>query len=450
MEDKKRILYETAPVRQSVTTLIIPAIISQIISIIYNTADTFFVGKLNDPVQVAAVSLVAPIMLVLTALANLFGIGGAGMVSRFLGGGEEEKARRASAFGLYTALFVGIVLSLLGLVCAEPLLRLFGSREDALRYTKDYFFWVFVLGAVPMLMSLVLAHFVRADGAAKLSGWVLSSGGILNLVLDPLFIFTLRLGVVGAAIATFLSNLFTLIVFIAYLVRNREHTIVCASLRAYGWQKETSLQVLVTGLPSMLQTLLASVSNAVLNNLAGVYGDTVIAAFGITKKLDQIPMSITIGISQGIVPLLGYNYSAGNKERANSALRLALCYAVGFSLVCVACYELFSGTFVQVFIRDAQTVDYGKYFLRVMCASTPLMAVGFIMITVFQTSGHHRAGTLLSVLRKGAIDIPVMFVANAIFPLYGLPFAQPIAEGATMIVSALLFRKLLMQKKTEL
>jgi len=447
MTDNKQYLFETAPVGKSVAALVVPAVISQIISILYNMADTFFVGQLNDPVQVAAVSLVAPMMLVLTALANLFGIGGAAMASRFLGAGDTENAKRASVFGIYTALFVGVLASVISLFFDVPLLRLFGSSDIALRYTRSYYFWVFTLGAVPMLMSLVLSHFVRADGAAKLSGWVLSAGGILNLLLDPLFIFGFGMGVTGAAVATFLSNVMTLVIFLGYLYRKRETTIICVAPRSYTLRREVSLQVLGTGLPSMLQTLLASLSNLVLNNLAGLYGETVIASFGIAKKLDQIPMSITIGIAQGIVPFLGFNYAAGNKPRANAALRLALIYAIGFSLLCVALYELFAGTFVRLFIQDAEAVAYGKYFLRVMCISTPLMAVGFVMITVFQSAGFHRAGVVLSVLRKGAVDIPVMLIANWIVPLFGLPFAQPAAEGITMIVAIILFRKHLGRRK---
>ena len=201
MDKKILSMYENASVPKSVAALVIPSVISQIISIIYNMADMFFVGKLNDPDQLAAVSLVAPAMLVLTALANLFGIGGASLMSRSLGKKDEQNAKRACTFSLYTALATALFLSLTAALFCQPILRLLGSNENTLIYTKNYFVWVFILGAVPSLMSMVLAHFVRSDGAAKLSGYVLSAGGILNLALDPVFIWGFGLGITGAAIA---------------------------------------------------------------------------------------------------------------------------------------------------------------------------------------------------------------------------------------------------------
>ncbi|MDR3332105.1 MAG: MATE family efflux transporter [Synergistaceae bacterium] len=441
MEPRKKYIYEEAAVSKAVVTMIAPAILSQLISLVYNMADTFFVGQLGDPNQVAAVSISAPIMLVLTALANLFGIGGAGTLSRFLGKGDEDGVRKAAAFGVYGALATAVILSLLAAVFHTFVAVLLGSDEYTVAFTKSYTFWTFILGGVPTMMNLTLAHFIRADGAAKQAGFALSAGGVLNMLLDPVFIFDwgLNLGVTGAAIATFISNVAVLLYFVFSLVKNRATSAVTPIPRHFTFARDISLGVIGTGMPGMLQTLLASVSNTVLNQLAKPFGSAAISAFGIAKKLDQIPMSITIGMSQGIVPLMGYSHSAGRPERTRRVLGFTVLLAMGFSVLCVVVYEIFAGPLVRLFLDEPGTVSYGVYFLRVMCVSTPLMAAGFLMITLFQATGASRPALILSVLRKGLVDIPLMLLMNLFIPLYGLSYVQPMTEFIAMAAAVVLY-----------
>jgi len=432
--DGKTFIFEKAPVPRAVMELVIPTIISQLITMIYNMADTFFVGQLNDPNQVAAVTLAAPVMLVLTALANLFGIGGASLLSRSLGEKNYQKARQATTFGFYAALAVALCGSLAVLFFKESFLNLLGATGGPREFTGNYLFWVFIIGGAPTLLGMVLAHFVRADGAPRQASLGLSMGGVLNMVLDPLFIFPwgFGLGVTGAAIATLIANLATLVYFFNYFYRKRKTTTISLNPRNLILHKEISLAVLVIGLPAMLQTLLAAVSNAVLNILASPYGGSALAAFGVAKKVDTIPMSITIGLAQGVLPLLGYNFSAKNIERMQKAFRFTLSLAVGFSLFCVIVFEIFAPQIVRLFIAEAATVAYGSVFLRVMCICTPLMAVAFLMITLFQAAGEGKPALILSVFRKGLIDIPLMLLMNFLIPLYGLAGVQPITEGVAM------------------
>ncbi len=442
-------IFEQAPIPKAVSILVVPSIVSQLITILYNMADIFFVGKLNDPEQVAAVSMAAPAMLMFPVMANLLGIGGSGTASRALGVHDQDRASSTSCFCIYAALLTALVFAAAGILFRNPILRLLGTSKVPNAYLGDYFFWVFTLGAIPSLLSLVLSHLVRADGAARLAGYVLSAGGILNLLLDPLFIFALHMGVKGAAVATFLSNVFTFIVFALYLVRRRDSFLSLDPARLRFW-KSICPEVVRSGLPSMLQTLLAAISNAVLNRLSGAYGSEAVAAFGIVKKLDQIPANITIGISQGIVPLTAYNYSARKYGRMKAALRWALLLSVGFSLICTLCYELFPSFFVGLFIREPVTVANGSRILRIMCLATPLLGVGFVMITAFQAMGFFWQGTLLSLLRRGILEIPIMLLADRFLPLSGLAIAQPITEGVTMALSLLfLFRYLISGLKAE-
>ena len=441
LDQKKTDLYEARPPLSAVLTAALPTVASQLITMVYNMADTYFVGRLGDPDQVAAVALAAPASLVLTALANLFGVGGAGVFSRALGTGDGERARRASAFSFYAALAVSAVISLIFGVFPGITARLLGADAATSPYTRQYLFWVVVWGAPLSLLSMVMSHFVRADGGAKTAGLVLSLGGLLNLGLDPLFMFGFRWGLRGAAAATWCSSLVTFLLFIGYFVRRRGVT--RASFRPGRMEPDAALaaDVLGTGLPGMLQTLLASLSNAVLNNLTAAYGSVAVAAMGIVKKLDQIPMSVTIGFAQGVMPLLSYCHAAGKTERRRAILRWSLIIAVGFSLLCAAVYELIPGTMIRLFLRDDATAETGAPLLRLMCMATPLMAVGFLLITLCQSMGLKREGAVLSVLRKGAVDIPLMLILGALIPLRGLACVQPVTELIAAAAALWIFQR---------
>lgn len=444
MDEQRKYLYEEMPVRRSVANMAIPTVISQLISMIYNMADTFFIGQLEDPNQVAAVSVVAPVALVLTALANLFGIGGASLFSRCMGEGSTFKAKQVTAFSFYCSIAIAVFVSLLTLFFDVPLLRTLGADINIIPFASEYMFWVISLGALPSLLSMVLAHFIRADGMAKLAGIVLSAGGIMNLILDPLFILEwgLGMGIRGAAIATLISNIFTFLFFIGYFIHKGNQSVVSFAPAGLTLSSDVGMGVIGSGLPGMLQTLLASFSNAVLNNMAGAFGGTAIAALGVVKKLDQIPMSVTIGIAQGVVPLVGYNYSNKNNKRVEDIVRFALIMAIGFSVIFVAVYELFPKNCISIFIDEAATLATGVPLLRIMCISTPLMAVAFIMISFFQATGKNRVGTILSVMRKGAIDIPLMLVLGTLIPLKGLAFVQPVTETLAMFTALVFYAKI--------
>ena len=437
----KTYYFETARVPRAVLGLAIPAVLSQIISLVYNMADTFFVGQLGDPNQVAAVSLVAPMMLVLTALANLFGIGAASTASRFIGAKDHDSARRATSFGFFAALAIAVLLSISTLAFSSFFLDILGAAGAMRGFAGDYLFWVIGLGAVPSLISMVMSHFIRADGAPKTAGLGLSAGGLINLVLDPVFIFDfgLGMGVKGAALATFIANMFTLLFFLRYFYASRRDTAIGLHPRWFSFSRDISGRVLIIGLPGMLQTLLASVSNTMLNQLAKRFGGEAVAALGIVKKIDTIPMSVTIGIAQGVMPMLGYNYAAKNSGRMKSAAKYALVLAIGFSALCVFVFMMFAPFLIRLFIQEGATVSRGVYFLRVMCASTPMMAVGFHMITFFQAVGESRPALVLSVLRKGVVDIPLMLLFNLALPLLGLAYVQPAAELVAMVAAILFY-----------
>ena len=427
-DEAKTGIFRSASIRKAVASLAIPTVISQLITMIYNLADTFFVGMMGDPDKVAAVSLVFPAFILLNAISNLFGVGGSSVISRFLGAGKPEKARQASAFCVYASIFVTLLLSLTVLVFKSPVLRLLGANKDTEGFASDYIIWVLVVGGIPTVLGMVLGNLVRSEGGAKQASIGMSMGGILNMILDPIFIFPLGMGVKGAAIATMLSNCVTVLYFLLYLYRIRGTTVISINPATIIMERRMVLSVASVGLPASLQAILSMVSNIVLNNLVSGYGSAALAAVGIVKKIDMIPMNVTTGISQGVLPFIGYNYAAKRFDRVRKINRFTRILAVGFSLLCIATFEALAEKIVGLFISDAETIRLGAAFLRILCLTTPMMAISYLITTMFQAMGQGKRALMISVFRKATIDVPLMFLMNRLLPMYGLLWVQPIVD----------------------
>lgn len=406
---------------------------------VYNLADTFFVGQTGDPNKVAAVTLAFPAYWTLSALANLFGVGGSSMIARSLGSRDPGRARQTSAFCLYAAAAVTLAYSLLLSVLKGPFLDLLGAGPSTREYTADYLVWVLEAGGVPTVLGMVMGHLVRSEGSARHASIGMSLGGILNIFLDPVFILTLDMGVKGAAIATLISNVATLLYFGAYLLRMRGKTIISVKPKDFVLEGKLAASVVSVGLPAALQTCLSIVSNTTLNKLASAYGESAIAAVGIVKKIDMIPMNVTTGLAQGVLPLLGYNYAARKYERMKKVARFTRVVAVSFSVLCILVFEIWAGPIVGMFLRDPETVRLGSSFLRILCLTTPLMAISFLMTSLFQAVGKGRKALVISVFRKGSVDIPLMFLMNAFVPLYGLLWVQPMVDAVSIVLSFSLY-----------
>jgi multidrug efflux pump len=425
---------------KAVANLAIPTIISQLVTMVYNLADTFFVGQTGDPNQVAAVTLAFPAFWTLSALASLLGVGGSSLISRSLGAQKPARARQTSVFCVFSAIAVTLFYSLLVLIIRRPFLALLGAGPNTEAFTNDYLFWVLVIGGVPTVLGMVFGHLVRAEGGAKQASIGMSLGGILNIVLDPIFILTMGMGIKGAAIATMISNVATVCYFLVYLHRTRGKTIISVNPGNFKPERELAAAVISVGLPAALQTCLSVVSNTTLNKLASAYGETAIAAVGIVKKIDMLPMNVTLGLSQGVLPLIGYNYAAKNYRRMKKTSSFTRIVAVSFSLFCVLIFELFANQIVDFFIRDTETVRLGADFLRILCLTTPMMAISFLIITMFQAVGKGKHALVLSIFRKGSIDIPLMILMDRLIPLYGLLCVQPMVDTLSVVLAFTLYR----------
>ena len=435
LSEKEKYIFEKAPVPKAVVSLVLPTVISQLITIVYNLADTFFVGRLGDETMVAAVTLCLPIYMLLTATANLFGIGGASVMSRALGSGDPDGARRASSFAVWGGIAVAAVLSLVFGLFRKPLLTALGADGMRLQYAVDYLIYTIVAGSVPTVLSSVLAHLVRAEGKAMHAGIGLSLGGILNVALDPLFVFDrgLGMGVTGAALATLISNCVSALYFVILVLKLRG-VVTLRPIRS-AFSRKTSLAVMSIGLPACLMSMLTTCSNLVVNYLMAAYGDAAIAGIGVAKRVNMASFAITQGITQGALPLIGYNYASGDRRRMRSSVLFMSACTFGFALICLTISLSCTEPLIRAFIDSDETVAYGTRFLRIICWAVLSASVGFIAVTVFQATGKKFRALLLSLLRKGGLDVPLMFILDAHFPAIGIAMATPIADYTAALVA---------------
>jgi putative MATE family efflux protein len=439
MIQDKTDLFAEKPVPSAVLALAIPTIISQLITVIYNMADTFFVGQMGDPAKVAAVSVAMPAFILLTGIANLFGLGGASLISRRLGISDTESAKNIASFCIVCGVGIALVYGIFVAICRPFLLPLLGATADTYEYAYQYVLWTTTIGGVFTVSNALLAHLVRAEGAARPAGFGVALGGILNIILDPIFIFTFHLGLTGAAMATMLSNCIAVAYYAAYLMRHRTPTVVCFRLSKEMFLNRIAIEVCRSGLRGIVMAMMSVLSNATLTKLVSNYSTEAIAGIGIAKKIDTMAYCIAQGLTQGVLPLLGYNFAAGNLKRVQKTIRFTLMFGLALAFLMLAGMYLFAPQITRCFIDDAQTVMYGQRFLRIICFVCPTTCVSFLIITVYQAFGKKIQPLLLSFLRKGCLDVPLMFWLNSIIGVYGIAWATPIADWLCFLVSVILF-----------
>lgn len=437
-------IFENLPVPQAVRRQIIPAVISQMIALVYQLADTYFVGLLNDPVQTAAVTVAYPAFLMLTALSNLFGVGGASALSRSLGKHDPDRAGQISAVSFWFGTLTAVVYVCLFAALSVPILRLTGATDATIPTALGYTRWVILIGGVPTVLSVLLANLVRAEGRASKASFGLSLGGILNIVLDPLLILPnfAGMGAAGAGLATAASNFVSMGYFLLLLLWDRSGTVLRLEPKLLRYAKEHLKPILTIGFPSALQLGLTVVAVSAQAKFVSHYPTEAVAALGITKKIDQLPLYFSIGVSSGILPLLAYTHSAGNEARRRDVFRLGVGISVGFSVLCLLVFEALAPQLASLFIKDEATIQYAASFLRRMVTAMPLMSVCYPMIIQFQAMGRAKESLICSVLRKGVLDIPLLFLMDALIPLYGLMWVQPMVDGISMAAALVLYRRL--------
>ena len=444
--DKNRELFEKMPVAKALATLAIPTIISQLITMIYNLADTFFIGMANNPSQTAASSLAFVLVFAMNCLSNLFGVGGGSLISRLLGERRDKDAASVAAFSFYGSLIISVIYSIMVWATMDPLLRLLGATDSSIVYARYYAFWVVVIGAVPATLGMTMSHLLRSEGYAKHASIGLGVGGVMNIILDPIFMFViLEPGneVTGAAIATFISNVAVLAYFLIIYCVIKKKTVLSISPKVMIPKKHYIFSVFAVGFPSALGSALACLASIMINNLTAsysdVYGDIPVAAVGIAKKIDMLPMNVGMGLCQGMMPLVAYNFSARNYKRMKAFTNTARLWGIAFSAVCIVAFEIFTEPIVRIFINEEATVSMTCDFLRIMCLAVPLMITNFQLSFTFQAMGMGKESLLLSALRQGLINIPLLFLMNHLFGLYGIIWTQLISDALTTVISFIVY-----------
>jgi len=440
-----RRIFEEYPVGKALSAMVMPTIISQLILVVYNLADTWYVGQTGNADAVAAVSLCLPVYTMLSAISNLFGIGGASVIARALGNGDRNRAKHAFSLSSYAGLTAAILYAALIHCFRRPLLLLIGGDSGDIVYAVSYLEWTTVIGAIPTILAPAFAHMIRASGKPKAASFGMVFGALLNIGLDPLFMFVLLPRgheVAGAAIATMISNAASLVYFLLFIGRNAKDSLYSLRLPGDGG-RAVFKDVFFSGIPGFCMQAFAMFSNCFLNSMLSAMGSAAVAGIGIVRKIDQIAYAVNQGITQGMLPLVAYCYSSGLHKRMKRIIACAAASTFAFSLVCMCLSLIFAPRLVAVFIRDDATIRYGAAFLRVICLAIPIYSVTFTIIAVFQAAGHGLEPFLLTFLRKGSLDIILMFGIRATLGVSHITAATPVTEAIALCVGLMMLLRFL-------
>ena len=433
--DNKKVLFEDMPVPKAVATLAIPTVLSMLVNLIYNTADTFFVGQTGDVNQVAAVSLTTPVFLLMMALGNMYGIGGSSVISRFLGAGDRKKIKYASSFCFYGSILTGFLMTAAFLVFMPQILSLIGVSQATVGFSRDYLTYV-AFGAPFVVLSTALSHIVRSEGSAKAAMFGMMLGTITNIILDPIMILTMNMGVAGAAIATVIGNIFSCIFYIAYFLSGR--SVLSVSIKDFRL-KGIFVPVMVIGVPTTLNNILMSCSNILYNNFLASYGDNAVAAMGVAAKINLVVIMLQMGISMGVQPLIGYCYGANLQKRLKNATNFSiLCTLAIGTLMTIVCF-IFAKPIIQFFLNDSNIMDIGILMVHALMLSAPVLGILFIYASALQAMGKAVASLVLSLSRQGLVFIPLLFILDPMFGLQGIIYAQPVADIISIVMGAVMF-----------
>lgn len=426
-------------VSKAVAKMAVPSVISSLVTVVYNMADTFFVGQTGDPLQVAAVSLTNPIFILMMAFANMFGMGGSAVLSMALGAKDERRAKNASSFVTYASLIVGVVFVLILIIFMDPILALFGANAETYEFARGYTFHI-AYGAPFIIWSAAASFIVRAEGASREAMIGSMIGTIANIVLDPIFISVLEQGTAGAAIATTIGNVLASAYYLWYFLRK-------SSALSISWKYFTVRSGILTkicsaGLPTAIFSALMSVSTIVLNQLLVVYGNDPVAAIGIVFKANMFITFLQMGLANGVQPLLGYNYGAGNMERFREveSYTKKCCLAAG--VIATVLYFVFREPIIGLFISDSDVIAYGVRMLIAYMLSGPVIGILFVNMNCMQSVGHAFPATVLSVLRQGILLIPLLYLLRVLFGLNGVILGQSVTDYIAVILSVFLWRKI--------
>ncbi len=428
-------LFESAPVSRAVATMAIPSIITTLVAVVYNLADTFFIGQTGDAIQVAAVSLAFPVFSVFMGIGSLFGMGGCSAISRALGTGKKDRAENISSFCFYSGIASGAILAVVAVIFMTPILNLIGASEATFDFARSYLM-IISIGSPFIIASQSCANLLRGEGAANASMIGQMVGTISNIVLDPICILVLGWGVAGAAAATIIGNALALIFYILYFLRG--NTLLSINIRKFKAGDKIATDVLAIGAPTALNQLLMSVATVVMNTTITQYGDIPLAAMNVAQRVNMIVVFVQMGLCMGIQPLIGYNYGSGNKKRLTDFFRFTAITAMILGTILTIIMVLTRRYIVAAFIDDQEVIDYGIQMVVALQVSGPFVGLSFLCTNCLQGMGKAVQSMILSLCRQCLAYIPAIIILNRLFGLNGLIWSQPIADYISIIVGLIL------------
>lgn len=440
-------LFESASVPKAYMKLALPVVLSMMVSLVYNMVDTYFIALTGKQELVAGVSLAAPIFTLMIAFGDIFGLGGSSLISRLFGEKREEKAKRASAFCLWAAIGFGIFVTIVLLVFRTPILKLLGTDAATFEYAGEYYTWIAV-GAASIILGLVPSNILRTEGLAMqaMAGSIL--GSIVNIILDPVFIFGLGQGAAGAAMATVIGNVIADVYYI--YVMNKKAKRLSVSLKEIKIPGTMIRDILVIGIPASITNLMQSIMIMITNHYLIAYGTDKVAAMGIALKANMISAFILVGFAFGGQPLVGYNYGARNKKRLKEILRFAYLFEAGLALVFTISISVFAPAIIKIFMNQSDIITNGAMMLRFQQLGMVFMAVTLVSTCVCQSVGSAAGAFALSISRQGVLYAISLMVLNAIFGYTGIIATQACADVLTAVIALAIIRKVLGGMKNEI
>ncbi|MDW2798005.1 MATE family efflux transporter [Clostridium boliviensis] len=434
--DQKSLFYlEKAPVTKAIMHMVIPMMLSFIATIIYNITDAFFIGKLNNTAMMAAVTLALPFSSILMALGHLFGVGAGTYVSRLLGEDNSSSAKKVCSINFWSSIITGIIFMAICLPLLSPLLQLLGAKGDTLLYTKNYIL-MFVIGAPFVIANFSLEETVRAEGASTASMIGMLAGVIVNMVLDPILIFLLHMDIMGAALATVIGNVISVSWFVYYL--QKKSTVQSVSIYEFKPSKEIYKNIFKVGISAFLLDGFMVITSLLFNNYSMLYGDSVVAGFGISQRVIQIADFIAMSFSMGAVPLIAYAYSAKNQERLTEIISKTAFYLSGITLGLSVILLTLRVHVIGLFSIDPQVIAIGQTILLAQLCSSIFAGLSALFTGIFQAFGAGVQSTVMSVVR-GIIFIPILIIGNLLFAVNGVIWSMTISEGLTCFVGLFLW-----------
>lgn len=431
-------LFEHAPVPKAYFTMALPVVMGMVVNLVYNIVDTFFIARTQNAQLVAGVSLRAPIFTLMIALGDIFGLGGSSLISRLFGEKKDEEGKRASGFCFYAAILCGVLVTILLLLLKTPVLHLLGATDETIWYAGQYYQYL-ALGAPFIIVALTPSNLIRTEGLALQSMAATILGAVVNIILDPVFIFGLNMGAGGAAIATVIGNAAS-VVLLVYFVRtkSRKLTVSPKNIKISG---AAVASILAIGIPASVTNIMQSFGIALTNRFLAGYGTEKVAAMGIAMKVNMIVVLVMVGFAFGAQPLLGYNYGAGNKKRLREFIRFDLMVEIGFAIVCALVLALLAPQFVRLFMKDELIVQSGSLMLRCLLISSPMIAVVLVFTTLFQAEGKALSALILSISRQGVIFACCIAVLKMLLGYMGVICAQAVSDVITGVIALALYWK---------